>query len=166
MTSSTDRIEKKVVLSAPRARVWRAITDVEEFGTWFGMRLGAPFRPATTVHGTIVPTKVDAEVAAMQRPHEGLSFQLRSEALEPETLFSFRWHPFAVDPSVDFSKEETTLVAFRLEHAPGGGTLLTITESGFDRIPLERKAKAFAANDGGWTKQCELIAKYLDRGAP
>ena len=165
MTSPTDRIEKKVVLDAARGRVWRAITDVKEFGTWFGMRLDAPFVAGVTVRGAIVPTKVDPEVAETQRPYEGFAVELRVEAVEPETLFSFRWHPFAVDSSFDSSKEEMTLVSFQLEDAPGGGVLLTITETGFDRIPLERRAKAFAADDGGWSKQCELLTRYLRDGA-
>jgi uncharacterized protein YndB with AHSA1/START domain len=160
MTTVPDRIEKKVLLRAPRSRVWRALTDSKEFGAWFGMKVEGPFVAGKPVHCMVACTTVDAEVAKMQKPHEGVAFTLDVEAIEPERLFTFRWHPFGVDKTADYSKEPKTLVAFELSEAPGG-VLLTVTESGFDRIPLERRAKAFAANDGGWTKQCELITKYL-----
>jgi uncharacterized protein YndB with AHSA1/START domain len=164
MTEPTDRIEKKVMLKAPRSRVWRAITDSNEFGTWFGVALDGPFTPGARVTGKIRPTQVDPEVAKMQEPYSGRAFDFTVDRIEPERLFSFRWHPAAVEPGVDYSKEPTTLVTFELEDAPGG-TLLTITESGFDRIPLERRAKAFRANEGGWTHQLELIEKYLAQAA-
>ena len=108
----------------------------------------------------MTPTKVDREVAKMQEPYAGKAFDCTIDRIEPMTLFSFRWHPFAIEPNVDYSKEPTTLVVFQLEEV-AGGTQLTITESGFDKIPLERRAQAFAANDGGWTKQIELIGKYV-----
>jgi uncharacterized protein YndB with AHSA1/START domain len=160
MTTSTDRIEKKVLLRAPRERVWRAITDAKEFGTWFGVAFEGPFAAGTRMTGRIVPTKVDAEVAKAQEPYAGRAFEITIDRIEPMRLFSFRWHPFAVDPNVDYSSESATLVTFELEDAPGG-TMLTITESGFDRIPPERRAKAFASNEQGWTAQTKLIEKYL-----
>jgi uncharacterized protein YndB with AHSA1/START domain len=158
--STTDRIEKKVLLRAPRERVWHAISDAKQFGTWFGVEFDGPFAAGAAMKGRITPTKVDPEVAKMQEPYAGKAFDITVDRIEPPNLFSFRWHPFAIEPNVDYSKEPTTLVVFQLDEAPGG-TQLTITESGFDKIPLERRAKAFAANDGGWTKQLELIAKYL-----
>lgn len=112
--------------------------------------------------GRIVPTKVDPEVAKLQEPHTGKRFQILVETIEPMTRFAFRWHPFAIDPSYDYSREPMTLVTFELSEAPEG-TLLTITESGFDKIPIERRAQAFNANDGGWTHQAKLIEKYLTR---
>ena len=160
MSTNTDRIEKKVLLRAPRERVWRAISDSRQFGSWFGVEFSDPFVAGTAITGKIVPTTVDAEVAARQKPYEGFRFEFLVDRIEPMRLFSFRWHPFAMDTGVDYSKEPTTLVAFELEEA-SGGTLLTVTESGFDRIPLERRAKAFAANEGGWTAQMKLIEKYL-----
>jgi uncharacterized protein YndB with AHSA1/START domain len=160
MATDTDRIEKKVLLRAPRERVWRAISDSREFGTWFGVQFDGPFVAGKRMTGRIVPTKVDAEVAKSQKPYEGAAFDITVDRVEPERLFSFRWHPFAVDASVDYSKEPTTLVVFELA-AVSGGTMLTITESGFDRIPLERRAKAFTANEQGWTAQAKLIEKYL-----
>jgi uncharacterized protein YndB with AHSA1/START domain len=160
LMSSTDRIEKKVLLRAPRERVWQAISDARQFGTWFGVEFDQPFVAGALMKGRIVPTKVDPEVAKMQEPYTGMAFDCTIDRIEPMTRFSFRWHPFATDPKVDYSKEPTTLVVFELEEA-AGGTQLTITESGFDKIPLERRAKAFAANDGGWTHQLDLIAKYL-----
>jgi uncharacterized protein YndB with AHSA1/START domain len=112
----------------------------------------------------MTPTKVDPEVAKMQAPYEGRAFDITVDRIEPERLFSFRWHPFAIEPGVDYSKEPSTLVVFELAKVEGG-TLLTITESGFDRIPLERRAAAFTANDGGWEKQTKLIEKYVLRHA-
>ena len=162
--STTDRIEKKVLLRAPRERVWHAISDAKQFGTWFGVEFDGPFVAGAAMTGRMTPTKVDPEVARMQEPYAGKTFDCTIDRIEPMSLFSFRWHPFAIDPKVDYSKEPTTLVMFQLDEAPGG-TQLTITESGFDKIPLERRAKAFAANDGGWTKQLELIAKYVDGAA-
>jgi uncharacterized protein YndB with AHSA1/START domain len=160
MKTETDRIEKKILLRASRARVWRAISDSKEFGSWFGVRFDGPFKVATSMRGTIVPTTVDPETAKQQKAYEGVTFEIQVERLEPERLFSFRWHPYAVDRDADYSKEETTLVEFELSEAKGE-VLLTVSESGFDRIPIARRAKAFAANDGGWSKQVELIEKYL-----
>ena len=162
--SNTDRIEKKVLLRAPRERVWRAISDAKQFGTWFGVEFDGPFVAGQRITGKMTPTKVDPEVARMQEPYAGMAFDYTVDQIEPMRLFSFRWHPFAIDPKVDYSKEPATLVVFELEEVTGG-TQLTITESGFDRIPLERRAKAFAANEGGWQKQIELIARYLEGAA-
>jgi uncharacterized protein YndB with AHSA1/START domain len=159
---TTDRIEKTVLLRAPHDRVWRAITDAKQFGTWFGVELDGPFAAGQRITGRIVPTQVDAAVAKEQEPFTGLAVEWTVDRIEPMRVFSFRWHPFAVDPKVDYSREPTTLVMFELEEVPGG-TRLTITESGFDQIPLERRAKAFAANEGGWAAQAELIALYLAR---
>ena len=157
---STDRIEKKVLLRAPLARVWRAISDATEFGSWFGVKFDTPFTPGAKLRGVVVPTTVNEEVAKAQKPYEGTPFEITVEQMEPERLFSFRWHPFAIEPGVDYSLEPTTLVAFTLEKT-ADGIMLTITESGFDQIPLARRAKAFSANEGGWSKQVELIEAYL-----
>jgi uncharacterized protein YndB with AHSA1/START domain len=157
---NTDRIEKKVLLRAPLARVWRAISDATEFGSWFGVKFDAPFTPGVKLRGVVVPTTVNEEVAKAQKPYEGKPFEITVEQMEPERWFSFRWHPFAVEPGVDYSLEPTTLVAFSLEKT-ADGIMLTITESGFDQIPLARRAKAFSANKGGWSKQVELIEAYL-----
>jgi uncharacterized protein YndB with AHSA1/START domain len=151
--------QKKVHLQASRERVWRAISRSSEFGSWFGMQIDGEFTPNTTLKARIVPTQVDAEVAAKQKEFEGTAFELFIERIEPLRSLSFRWHPYAVE-SGDYSKEPTTLVTFELEDADGG-TLLTVSESGFDQIPLERRAKAFTSNEEGWTLQTQLIAKYL-----
>ena len=157
---STDRIEKSVFLRTTLTRAWRALADSKEFGTWFGVRFEAPFLPGVHMHGTVVPTQVDAEVAAAQKPYAGVPFEITIEQMVPERLFSFRWHPFAVDPAVDYSGEPTTLVEFVLEEAEGG-VRLTMTETGFDGIPLERRARAFQANSGGWNLAGKLIEKYV-----
>jgi len=163
-SADTDRIEKKVLLRAPRARVWRALTDAGEFGRWFGVKFDGPFTPGALQRGVIVPTTVDAAVARAQQPYEGKPFELTVERIEPERLFAFRWHPFAVEAGVDYSREPTTLVVFTLEDA-ADGVMLTVTESGFDRIPLARRATAFSANEGGWAMVVTLIEKHLAQAA-
>lgn len=160
MTTQSDRIEKKVLLRAPVDRVWRAVSDAAEFGSWFGVAFEGPFAAGMPIKGKIVPTKADPEVAKTQKPCEGKSFEITIDRIEPKRLFSFRWHPFAVDEKVDYSSEPTTLLVFELKEEDGG-TLVTITESGFDHIPLARRAEAFRMNDGGWAAQATLIAKYL-----
>jgi uncharacterized protein YndB with AHSA1/START domain len=156
----SDRIEKRIVLKATRERVWRAISDSACFGMWFGVEIDGPFVAGKEANGRIAPTKVDPEVARLQAPYLGLPWRVVVERIEPMKLFSFRWHPYAINPAHDYSKEPMTLVTFELAEAEGG-TLLTITESGFEQIPLNRRAKAVEANDGGWTHQTKLIEKYL-----
>ena len=148
-TPSTDRIEKLITLDAPRSRVWRALTEVEQFNTWFGVSLATPFAPGAEVSGQI---KV--------RGYEHMTMTIWIETMEPERFFSFRWHPYAIEPDVDYSAEPTTLVSFTLEDA-GAGTQLTIVESGFDAIPESRRAKAFTMNSNGWNGQAENIRKFL-----
>lgn len=147
--SATDRIEKRVVLKAPPARVWRAISDSGEFGTWFQMRFEAPFVEGTTVK---------ARVLVPGYEHVTAEFQIVRVA--PPDYFAWRWHPYAVDPAVDYSGEPTTLVEFRLEPS-GHDTVLTIVESGFDRIPLARRAEAYRMNEGGWTAQVGNVERYV-----
>jgi uncharacterized protein YndB with AHSA1/START domain len=159
-----DRIEKKILLRAPRARVWRALTDSQEFGHWFGVKFDAPFTPGALMRGVLVTTAVDAEVAKAQQPHAGMPFEITIDRIEPERLFSFRWHPFAIERDVDYSAEPTTLIVFAIEDAPGG-VMLTVTESGFDRIPLERRAKAFTANEHGWAIMVTVLEKYVAQAA-
>lgn len=149
--TDTDRVEKKVMLRAPRARVWRAIANAEEFGQWFRVRLESAFSPGATVRGRIT-----------HAGYEHLSFELVVERMEPERYFAYRWHPYAIDPAVDYSSEPTTLVEFRLDEAEGG-TLLTIVESGFDQIPAGRRAEAFRMNEGGWTEQIKNIEAHVAR---
>lgn len=157
---NTDRIEKKILLQAPRARVWRALTDAEEFGTWFGMKFDGPFVAGSMVKGIIVPTQVDAEIAKTQEPYAQTPFDLLIDRIEPERLFSLRWHPGAVDKNVDYSKEPTTLVEFTLEEV-ATGVMLTVTETGFDRLSPARRTRAFTDNEQGWTMAITLVEKYL-----
>lgn len=145
----TSRIEKKIVLRAPRSRVWRAIANAEEFGTWFGVKLEGIFQQGTQILGTIT-----------HPGYEHLGMEIHVDRIEPEKYFSYRWHPYAIDPAVDYSTEPTTLVEFHLDDADGG-TLLTIVESGFDRIPIARREKAFRMNDGGWTQQARNIERHV-----
>jgi uncharacterized protein YndB with AHSA1/START domain len=160
---STDRIEKKILLRAPRKRVWRALSDSAEFGSWFGMRFEGPFAPGATMRGAIVPTTVNADVAKAQKAYEGLPVEILIEKMEAEGLFSFRWHPYAIERGVDYSAEPTTLIEFVLEEVTEG-VMLTVTESGFDQIPLARRVKAFTANEQGWGMVVKLIEGYLADG--
>jgi uncharacterized protein YndB with AHSA1/START domain len=149
MPEETDRIEKRVLLRAPRSRVWRALSDSKEFGAWFGVVLEGPFVPGATVQGKVT-----------YPGYEHLEFELAIEKMEPERLLSWRWHPAAIEAGVDYSKEPTTLVVFELEEK-GGGTLLTVVESGFDRVPAARRAKAFRMNEEGWGKQMKNVEQHL-----
>jgi uncharacterized protein YndB with AHSA1/START domain len=157
---SMDRIEKEVVLRAPLARVWQAISNADEFGRWFGVRFDGPFVEGASLTGVITPTTVDDEVARMQEPHAGKSDTWQIVAIEPQRRLAFRWHPYGVEAGVDYSQEPTTLVEFTLTETDEG-VLLRIVESGFDKIPEERRASAFEANSQGWAKQTELVSKYL-----
>jgi uncharacterized protein YndB with AHSA1/START domain len=150
---STDRIEKQIVLKAPRSRVWRALTSSQEFGEWFGARLDGAFAPGAKVAGRITT-----------KGYDHLQMEIVIERVEPEHLFSYRWHPYAVDPDVDYSSEPMTLVEFQLHDVPEG-TRLSVVESGFDRIPAERRATAFRMNEGGWAAQLANIERYLAQRA-
>ena len=156
----SDRIEKEVLLRAPLDRVWRAISDADEFGRWFGVRFDGPFVAGTSVIGTITPTTVDEEVAKAQQPHAGKADAWQIVAVEPQRRLAFRWHPFGVDDDSDYSDEPTTLVEFTLEDT-SDGVLLRIVESGFEAIPAERRQSAFESNSEGWSAQTELVRKYL-----
>jgi uncharacterized protein YndB with AHSA1/START domain len=157
---STDRIEKEVLLRAPLERVWRAISDADEFGRWFGVRFDGPFVAGASVTGVITPTIVDEEVAKAQEPHAGKSDTWQIVTVEPQRRLAFRWHPFAVESDADYAQEPTTLVEFTLDET-AGGVLLRIVESGFDAIPADRRVSAFEANSEGWAAQTELVRKYL-----
>ena len=150
MESSTDRIEREILLKAPCSRVWRALSNAEEFGDWFGVALkGKTFAAGARVQGHIT-----------YPGYEHVVFDVLIVKVEPERFLSFRWHPYAVDPSVDYSKEPTTLVEFELKEVEGG-TLLRVVESGFDNIPPSRRLEAFRMNSGGWTEQMKNIEKHV-----
>lgn len=150
MTTS-DRIERSIVLKAPRSRVWRALTDAPEFGTWFRARLDdQTFAPGQVARGPIA-----------YPGYEHLTMEVVVERIEPETRFSFRWHPYAVEPDVDYSGEPSTLVEFTLEDTGDGGTRLTVVESGFDAIPAARRDEAYRMNSGGWEEQMRNIDAHL-----
>ena len=144
-----DRIEKKIVLRAARARVWRALTDAREFSEWFRVSLRGQFEPGEEISGPVT-----------YPGYEHLTMTALVERMEPERLFSFRWHPAALDPKVDYSKEPMTLVEFRLEDAPGG-TLLTVTESGFQSLPAARQPFVHEANSSGWEEQLRNIERHV-----
>jgi uncharacterized protein YndB with AHSA1/START domain len=144
-----ERIEKRIELKAPLSRVWRALTDHREFGEWFGVKMEGPFVPGQPSQGQITI-----------RGYEHVRWQAVVQRIEPESLFSFTWHPYGIDPQVDYSKETPTLVEFRLQQT-AGGTLLLLTESGFDKVPANRRAEAFRMNDGGWTQQMKNIESHV-----
>jgi uncharacterized protein YndB with AHSA1/START domain len=144
-----DRIEKRIELKAPISRVWRALTDHREFGAWFRVKLDGPFVPGEVARGHIT-----------YPGYEHLKWEVVVQKMEPERLFSFTWHPYAIDPEVDYSKEPSTLVEFRLEEI-ADGTLLVLTETGFDRIPAGRRPEAFRRTDGGWSAQMKNIEAHV-----
>lgn len=147
---STDRIEKRVDVKARRSRVWRALADATEFGTWFGIAIDRPFTAGATVIGQLT-----------MKNYEHVRLEIRIEAIQPETYFAYRWHPAAIDPKVDYSAEPMTLVEFRLEeHA--GGTTIVIIESGFDALPASRKLEAYRMNEGGWASQSKKLVAYVE----
>lgn len=149
----TDRIEKQIEIAAPVDRVWRALTDHEEFGAWFKVKLDGPF-----VAG-------EKSTGHMTWPgYEHLQWTAVVKALEPMTRFAFTWHPYAIQQDVDYSQEEPTLVEFFLEPTKTG-TLLKVTESGFDKVPAARRELAFKMNEKGWTTQVERVKNYVDTGA-
>ena len=156
----TNEIRKEITLKAPLGKVWAAISNADEFGQWFGVRFDGPFRAGEKLSGVIVPTTVNDEIAAMQKPYEGTPFNIVVGEITPQTRFSFHWHPYGVEKDYDYSQEPMTLCTFALSEV-GGGVHLVITESGFENIPLERRAQAFTANDGGWEAQTKLIEAYL-----
>jgi uncharacterized protein YndB with AHSA1/START domain len=152
MNAIPDRIEKKILLRAPRARVWRALADAREFGSWFGVNLEGKFEPGAKVSGKIT-----------HPGYEHVTMSVVVQRVDQERLLSFLWHPHDVDPKVDLSSEPMTLVEFRLEEA-ADGTLLTVVESGFDKVPLGRRAKAFGMNDEGWAAQMKAIERHVAQG--
>jgi uncharacterized protein YndB with AHSA1/START domain len=148
--STTDRIQKEIVLKAPRSRVWKAISDSREFGDWFKVDMsGVTFEAGKPARGK------------MTYPgHEGHPFEIVIDRIEPERLFSFKWHPYGIDPNYDYSDEPMTLIEFELDEVEAG-TRLTVTESGFDSIPLARRAEAFRMNSEGWAEQVRNIEAYV-----
>jgi uncharacterized protein YndB with AHSA1/START domain len=145
------QIEKQIEIAAPLSRVWRALTDYRQFGEWFLVKMDGPFVAGKPIGGQIT-----------HPGYEHVRMEIVVKAIEPETLFSYTWHPYAVDPKVDYTKEASTLVEFRLQ-ATARGTLLTVTESGFEKIPSERRAAAFLRNDGGWKQQMKNIEAYVSK---
>jgi uncharacterized protein YndB with AHSA1/START domain len=147
------RIEKQIEIAAPVSRVWQALTDSRQFGEWFRVKMEGPFVAGKPAFGQIT-----------HPGYEHVRMQIVIQAIEPEKLFSYTWHPYAVEPNFDYSKEEPTLVEFHLRPT-ATGTMLTVTESGFENIPSERRAEAFRRNDGGWAQQMNNIQAYVSQAA-
>jgi uncharacterized protein YndB with AHSA1/START domain len=169
--AESDRIEKRVTLRAPVSRVWQAVADAQEFGRWFGITLEGPFVQGQTIRGTFEATLDEAAIMDYQKrlglspskvklPEKSAVF-CTVERIEPDRYFSFRWIPYGVDADADIEREPTTLVEFRLEPV-AEGTLLSIVESGFDRVPAHRRVRAFRMNEGGWAAQAENVRKYVE----
>jgi uncharacterized protein YndB with AHSA1/START domain len=149
----SDRIEKSIDLKAPFSRVWRALTDHQDFGAWFRVRLDGPFVPGQVSRGHVT-----------YPGYEHLRWEAVIQTMEPERLFSFTWHPYAVDPKQDYSGEPSTLVAFTLQKI-ATGTLLRVVESGFDKLPASRRQEAFRMNEGGWSIQVQNIAQHVEQAS-
>jgi uncharacterized protein YndB with AHSA1/START domain len=150
---SMDRIEKRILLRAPCARVWRALTDAEAFGQWFGVKLKGSYAPGARLRGEVT-----------QKGYEHFPFEITIERMEPQRLFSWRWHPYQNDPKADYSAEPATLVVFELEEV-ADGTMLTVVESGFEGIPFARRGEAYRGNEQGWTAQMKAIERYVSQTA-
>jgi uncharacterized protein YndB with AHSA1/START domain len=150
--TTTDRIEKTTTINAPQGRVWRAIADAEEFGSWFGLRCDRPFAAGVEVGCTLTDPS----------DYAGIKFTILVDRIEPESLLSYRWHPNGIEPDVDYSKEPMTLVEFRLEPVGEQQTRLTVTETGFDSLPIARRARALESNTGGWEIQVERVRQYAE----
>jgi uncharacterized protein YndB with AHSA1/START domain len=149
--SQTDSIERSILIKAPRERVWRALTDAQEFGQWFGANLaGSTFAPGQRVRGPITICG-----------HEDAIFDAQIDRVEPQDLMSYRWHPYAIDPKIDYSKESPTLVTLTLHDAGENAVLLKVVESGFDQVPPHRRVEAFTMNSRGWEGQLGNIARYV-----
>ena len=150
-STETGSITRSVIINAPRDRVWRALTNAEEFGTWFGANLkDQTFAPGKRARGQIT-------IAG----YESMYFDVVIERMQPQDLLSYRWHPYPIDAAVDYTKEEPTLVTFVLKDAPGNGTLLTVVESGFDKVPAQRRMEAFRMNSRGWEGQLRNIERHV-----
>jgi uncharacterized protein YndB with AHSA1/START domain len=167
----SDRIEKQVTLRAPVSRVWKAIADSREFGRWFGVELDGPFVVGQTIFGVLSEELDEGGIVAYQKslgleasgirmPAEDFVF-CTVERIEPERYFSFRWIPYGIDAEADLDNEPTTLVEFSLEPV-AEGTVLTIVESGFDRVPAHRRERAFRMNESGWASQAENIRTNVE----
>ncbi len=151
-TTETDRIERKVIINAPRDKVWRALTTAEEFGTWFGANLkGQSFAVGQRTSGQII-----------HKGFEHIQFDVVVERIDPQDVFAYRWHPYPIDPAVDYNSEEPTSVTFTLSDAPGNGTVLTVVEAGFDKVPPGRRLEAFRMNNNGWEAQLRNIARHAE----
>lgn len=170
MDEISDRIEKRIRLNAPRSRVWRAIADSQEFGRWFGVQIEGPWKVGQPMRGHFSKTfdqeMIDEWLGEMGLPPSPIAESLPEvfcvvEAIEPETRFAFRWIPYGIDAGIDPETEPKTLVEFLLAD-DGDGTWLKVTESGFERVPLARRKRAFLMNSGGWSSQLENIANYLN----
>ncbi|MBK7644393.1 MAG: SRPBCC family protein [Planctomycetes bacterium] len=149
MHTTTDSIHKEIVLRAPRTRVWRALTNATEFGAWFGVKLDGEIKPKARLKGPLTSCG-----------HENVTMDMLIERVEPEHLFSYRWHPYALDPKVDYSSEQRTLVEFQLEEVKQG-TRLTVVESGFDQLPPARRELAFPMHEGGWVAQLKNVERHV-----
>jgi uncharacterized protein YndB with AHSA1/START domain len=151
LPNEADKIEKQIELKAPVSKVWRALTDHREFSKWFRVNLEGPFVPGQVSRGNIT-----------YPGYEHVKWEAVVQKMEPERLFSFTWHPYAVDPERDYSEEPSTLVEFRLEETDNG-TLLAMTESGFSKLPGDRRDEALRMNEGGWAEQLKNIERHVEQ---
>ena len=147
---ASDCIEREIVLNAPVSRVWRALTNHQEFGEWFRVKIASPFRAGEEASGPL-----------LDPGHEHITWRAVIQDIDPEQYFAFTWHPYAIDPKVDYSKEVPTLVEFRLQSTKDGGTRLDFSECGFNDLPPDRQKEAFEKHENGWTQQMKNISDYV-----
>jgi uncharacterized protein YndB with AHSA1/START domain len=160
MTAQSDRIEKQRVVQHPIERVWRAISEPKQFSAWIGLAEPGDFVQGALFTAKMAPTKFNAEFAQLQEPYDGLTVKMTIERIQPPFHFSFRFHPFAIDPNADYSSEPMNEVAFELKEV-ANGTRVTMTETGFERIPPERRAVAYEVNNRAWGLALKALESYL-----
>jgi uncharacterized protein YndB with AHSA1/START domain len=149
-----NQIEKQIELKAPISKVWNALTDYKQFSEWFGVALESPFKMGETTEGQITI-----------EGYEFIRFTANVQKMEAEQLFSYTWHPASLEKNHDYSNETPTLVEFKLTESTNG-TLLTVIETGFNKLPENRREESFRRNSDGWAMQLESIEEYLTSKQP
>jgi uncharacterized protein YndB with AHSA1/START domain len=158
-----ERIVKNVIIRAPRERVWKALTDSQEFGRWFGAQFDGPFVAGRSVRGRIAPSEVATPEEIASHPYLGKPMVFQIERIEPPHRFSYRWQPLEGRDNPETFNGPSTLVEFTLDET-NEGTRLTVTESGFSSIPTARRKSAYESHEGGWSVQVQRVRVHIEQG--